>query len=116
MFLVSSWANAHEMTPTYPKLYPSHMEGIYKTNVEIFNRRQEVEYYEIGVFDSNFNPVPFVTTYRIIKVTYLSFVKVEVYIQEENIGKAMYICSQSKLRKEQNTRTAIASRICSKFK
>lgn len=109
-------AMAHEMTPTYPKLYPSHLDGVYKATVEVFNRRQDVEYYELGVFDKDFNPVPFVTTYRIVKVTYLSHVSIDVYVREEDVTTSVYICSQSKLRKDTSVRTAVASRICSKFK
>lgn len=109
-------AVAHEMTPTYPKLQPSYVDGIYTARVEVFNRRQDVEYYEIGVFDKDFKPVPFTTTYRIVKVAYLSKVNINVYIRSQDVNTSVYICSQSKLRKDTSTRTAVASRICSKFK
>lgn len=109
-------ATAHEMTPTYPILLPSHVEGLHKTNLELFNRRSDVEYYEIGVFDKDFKSVPFATAYKIIKVNYLSRVHVDVYIREDDIDKALYVCSQSKLRKDSKTKTAVSSRICSKFK
>lgn len=114
--LLAYSAAAHEMTPTYPKLYPSHIDGIYKTTVEVFNRRQDVKYYELGVFDKDFNPVPFTTIYRVVKVAYLSHVNIDVYIREQDVNKSVYVCSQSKLRKDSKVRTAVSSRICSKFK
>ena len=111
-----SVANAHEMTPTYPKLEPAHLDGVVKTTMQMFNKRQDVEYYEIGVFDSDFEPVPFVTSYNIIRIRYLSTVTFDVYIRKNDIGRATYICSRSKLRKDTQVRTAIASTICSKIK
>jgi hypothetical protein len=109
-------ASAHEMTPTYPKLGPSHLDGVYKTTMYMFNKRADVEYYEIGVFDKDFNPVPFVTSYNVIKVRYLGHVTFDVYIRKSDVNKAVYICSRSKLRKDASVRTAVSSRICSKFK
>jgi len=82
----------------------------------MFNKRADVEYYEIGVFDEDFNPIPFVTSYNVIKIEYLGRVTFDVYIRDIDVNKATYICSQSKLRKEDLSRTAISSRICSKFK
>lgn len=112
----SGMASAHEMTPTYPKLGPSHLDGVYKTTMYMFNKRADVEYYEIGVFDKDFNPVPFVTSYNVIKVRYLGHVTFDVYIRKSDVNKAVYICSRSKLRKDASVRTAVSSRICSKFK
>lgn len=116
LLVLSSWATAHEMTPTYPKLVPSYIDGVYKTSVEVFNRRSDVEYYEIGVFDKDFKSVPFATSYKILKVDYLSKVNIDVYIRSQDVSNAVYVCSQSKLRKDQSVRTIVASRICSKIK
>jgi len=117
MFLLVSFpALAHEMTPTYPKLEPSHLDNVYKTTMEMFNKREEVEYYEIGVFDAEWKPIPFVTKYEIIKIRYLGHVTFDVYIRKQDVSRATYVCSMSKLRKDGTTKTAIASRICSKFK
>lgn len=113
---LASAANAHEMVPTYPKLERSHLDGILRTTMSMFNKRADVEYYEIGVFDKDFNPIPFVTSYSVIKIKYLGHVTFDVYIRDADANKATYICSQSKLRKEDLSRTAISSRICSKFK
>jgi hypothetical protein len=109
-------AIAHEMTPTYPKLEPSHLDGVYKTTMEMFNKRADVEYYEIGVFDKDFNAIPFVTSYNIIKIDYLGHVTFDVYIRKSDAKRAAYVCSRSKLRKDASVRTAVASKICSKFK
>lgn len=111
-----SEAMAHEMTPTYPKLTPSHLDNVYVSRMEMFNKRQDVEYYEIGVFDKDFNPIPFVTKYEIIKLKYLGHVSFDVYIRKQDVSRATYVCSLSKLRKGNDTRTAVSSRICSKFR
>jgi hypothetical protein len=114
--LTVSPAFAHEMVPTYPKLGPSHIDGLQKTSLTVFNKRVDVEYYEIGVFTEEWEPIRFVSNYKIFKVPYLSTVNFEIYIRDEDKPKAVFVCSQSKLNKSTNTRTAISSRICSRFK
>jgi len=114
--LFSTAAYSHEMVPTYPKLEPSFMDGLYKTTMTVFNRRPEVEFYEIGVFDNEWNPLPFVSNYKIHKIPYLSTVSFDIFVRGKDKSKVTYICSQSKLRKIDKTRTAISSRICSKVK
>lgn len=116
MIAFSASVGAHEMTPTYPKLKLASVDGLYKTTMSMFNKRADVEYYEIGVFDKDFSPIPFVSSYNITKIKYLGHVKFDVYIRSSDYNKAYYICSQSKLRKDTSTRTAISSKICSKFK
>ena len=114
--MLVSAASAHEMTPTYPKLTPSAYDGIYKTTMKMFNKRVDIQYYEIGVFDKDFNTVPFVTSYSVLKIDYLSHVTFDIYIRENDLAKAVYVCSKSKVRIEDIRRTAVSSRICSKFK
>lgn len=109
-------AMAHEMTPTYPKLGPSHLDGVYKTTLQMFNKREDVEYYEIGVFDKDKQPIPFVSSYKVMKIRYLGHVTFDVYIRKQDRDRAYYVCSRSKLRKDSQVRTAVASVICSKFK
>ena len=116
LMLLSSPLHAHEMTPTYPKLKPSHMAGVSKVTMEMFNKRADVEFYEIGVFDKDFNSIPFVSTYRILNIKYLDHVTFDVYIRDVDRDRATYVCSKSKLRKDDSARAAISSRICSKFK
>jgi hypothetical protein len=116
LLLVSFCANAHEMTPAYPKLEPSHVSGVYKASLQMFNRRSDVQFYEIGVFQEDWTSVPFVSSYTIIKLDYLGQVKFDVYIREEDVKRAVYICSKSKLRNDTSKATVISSRICSKIK
>lgn len=113
---ISSAAYSHEMVPTYPELTISHIDGLQKTTMTIFNKRAEVEYYEVGVFTKEWEPIPFVSNYKIYKIPYLSTVSIEIYIRKEDKNRTTYICSMSKLRKKQMTRTAIKSRICSLVK
>lgn len=117
--IIAAWACdvlAHEMVPTYPKWEPAYIDGLTKTTMTVFNKRTDVEYYEIGVFDGEWNPIQFVSNYQIFKVPYLSAVTFDVYVRKQDADRAVYICSRSKLQKEDLTRTAISSRICSKIK
>jgi len=116
MMLVSHGVSSHEMTPTYLTLERSYVKGVYKTTLQIFNKRKDVEYYEIGVFDKKFNPIPFVTSYKVIYLKYLGHMTFDVFIREKDKHKAFYVCSRSKLRIQNITKAAISSRICSKFK
>lgn len=107
---------AHEMTPTYPELTPSYMEGIYKASMEVFNTRNDVEYYEIEVMDEEFYLIPFATRSKILNVKHLSHVKFDVYIRGSDLPRAVYICTISRLRKDAGKNSMIATKICSKFK
>ena len=116
LIIMTTSVQAHEMVPTYPKLESSYMEGLQRTKVTIFNKRPEVEYYEIGVFTKDWESIPFVSTYRVFPVPYLSTVTVELFIRDKDKERVTYICSKSKLRKSYETRPAVSSRICSKVK
>ena len=116
LVLLSSMVNAHEMTPTYPKWKNSIVDGVVKTKMEIFNKRKDVDYYEIGVFNKDFEPIPFVSSYKIIKLNYLQHIAFDIFINKEDKIRTVYVCSNSKLRTDEKVRTAISSRICSKFK
>ena len=107
---------AHEMTPTYPVFKSSHMDGLVTTQMEIFNKRKDIEYYEIGVFDKDFKAIPFVSAYNVYKVDYLRTVRVELYIRERDLAKALYVCSRSKILQRKISNTSVASTICSKIK
>lgn len=113
---MSKVSYAHEMTPTYPQWKQSYLDDILVTEMTMFNKRADVEYYEIAVLDENWNAVPFVSSYKIFKLEYLNRVKFEVYIRERDRDRAEYICSKSKLRDERGTQTSISSTICSRFK
>ena len=43
--------------------------------MEMFNKRKDVKWYEIGVFDEEWKAIPFVTSYKILEVKYLNHVK-----------------------------------------
>ena len=116
LLLLCSNVLAHEMTPTYPKWGVSHIEGISKTTMEMFNKRKDVKWYEIGVFDEEWKAIPFVTSYKVIQLDYLNHVKFDVYITSNNKDKAEYICSLSKLRGNSKNKPMVASKICSRFK
>lgn len=113
--LFTTAAQAHEMVPAKPKLEPSHIEGLSKATMTMFNKRADVEYYELGVFTEDWEGIPFVSNYRVYKIPYLSAVTFDVYIRNEDRNRAVYICSRSKIQKEDLNRTAISSRICSKI-
>jgi hypothetical protein len=104
------------MVPTYPELRPSYMSDILVTDLELFNKRNDVEYYEIAIFDEFWNPVPFVTSYKILKLSYLDRIKFSVYIRNKDENRATYVCTKSRIRGESGPATVISSMICSKFK
>ena len=109
-------AVAHEMVPTYPKFEPSHLPEVYVTTMKMFNKREEVQYYEIDVYDEEWNEIPFVTSYSILKMEYLDTVEFDLYINKSDKDRVEYICSTSKLTKQNRTITAVKSRICSRVK
>jgi len=114
---MSGHISAHEFTPTYPKLKQSFVDGLYSTQMVLLNKRKDVTYYEIKVFDENWETVPFaLPTGVIINIKHLERKKIEVYIREKDINRARYICSRSKLIVEGGSKTSLSSRICSKIK
>ena len=116
IFLITSVASAHEMVPTYPKISGSYVEGLQKTTMTMFNKRMDVEYYEIGVFTNKWKPIPFASTSKIIKIGYNKRKLFEVYIRAADIAKAVYICTESKVYESTEQVTLVSSRICSKIK
>ena len=49
----------HEMTPTYPAWMPAfEAPGVMKTNMRMWNRREDISYYEIEVFNKNWEKTP----------------------------------------------------------
>jgi len=114
--LLSSIVAAHDMTPTYPKWKMSFIPSAKMTSMEVFNKRSDVQWYQIGVFDKDWQPIPFVTRYKILRVKYLSRVKFDVYVNDNDSKKAEYICSTSKLRGNDDFKPIVESKICSRFK
>jgi len=116
LFLMSGSATAHEWTPTYPELESSFVPNILKVRMSLFNRREDVQYYELGVFDADMNSVPFAAAERIVQVKYLDRKNIDIFIREQDRSRTVYICSKSKLLKGEGTASLVASRICSKIK
>lgn len=108
----SSTAIAHEMTPTYPVFKGSYMGGVSVTTMSLFNKREDVSYYKIGVFTSEWEPVRFVSKYNVIPMGYLESVDFDIYVHNSALDSVEYICSVSKLR----TGTTVSSKICSRVK
>ena len=108
---------AHEMTPTYPEFKPAVMDGIYKTNIQMFNHRDDVQWFEVGVYDAEWNDVSHVSTSGILKVEYLRRASVDIFVTEKDLERVVYICSTSMLDgSTTNNKAFMASKICSKVK
>lgn len=108
---------AHDFTPTYPKLESTHMAGVLKASMKLFNKRNDIRYYRVGVYDEDWNKIPFlVTGGKILNVEYLDTKRFDVYIQESNRDRVTYICTKSLTLQDGSTRSIMASRICSKVK
>lgn len=116
LLLIGGHTDAHQFTPTYPKLEQSMVPDILQARMELFNRREEVEYYELEVWDSDWKPVPFASENKLIQIDYLQTKKVTVYIRKKDAKRVTYICTRSRLRKESTQHTVISSRVCSKVK
>ena len=115
LFWWASILSAHEMTPAYPVLKPSYVSGVAKAEMSLFNYRSDIQYYQIDVFDADWNNVPFATPYRIMKVEYNQRNDFDVYIRNYNLKQAVYLCSTSKIKRTAGVKTMVSSRICSRL-
>ena len=84
------------------------------TNMTLFNKRKEIKYYEIFVYDEKWNTIPFASSDKLINVPYLSQKTVEIYIREIDCERIEYICTTSRRFVDDAESTGIDSRICSK--
>jgi len=116
MMLFAGQAYAHQFLPTYPKFEQSFISGVSYVKMELFNRRKEVEYYELGVFDADWNTMSFASENKLIQIKYLETKKINVYVKNEDLKRVSFICTESRLRKEDTKQTLISSKICSKIK
>jgi len=108
---------AHDFTPTYPKLETTHQSGVLKASMKLFNKRNDIRYYRVGVFDSEWNKVSFIVSGgKVINVEYLDTKRFDVYIQESRRKDVTYICTKSLTLQDGSTKSIMASRICSKVK
>ena len=115
-FVFSTSAAAHELTPTYPEFKPSYVEGVAVTTMSIWNRRQDVSYYEIQVFDQDWNPIQFAAEAKLIQMSYLEKKNFQIYLRESDLNTVEYICTVSKLLTKDVESTGVTSRICSRVK
>jgi len=113
---ITAAASAHQFTPTYPVFDSSYIEGVMQTKLELFNKRKEVGYYELAVYDKDWQPVTFASEDKLLQVRYLETKKINVYVKQQDLSKAVYICTESRLRKEEVSHTVVSSKICSKVK
>tara|TARA_R110000765_G_scaffold21946_2_gene56415 strand:+ start:395 stop:709 length:315 start_codon:yes stop_codon:yes gene_type:complete len=104
------------MTPAYPVLDSTYINGVVVARMKLFNRRADVDYYEIEVFTENWKPIPFATTSRVLKVPLNRTRLFDVYIRFVDVKKARYICTTSKVFKGKNQVTLVSSMICSKIR
>jgi hypothetical protein len=116
LILLCGVVNAHEMTPTYPKLTRTYVDNIYETELTIFNARKDVNYYELSVWDKDWNSIPFATQSRVLNIEYTKRKKFKIYIRKKDIDRVVYVCSLSKLISDKEQKTSISSKICSKIK
>jgi len=116
LFLLWSFStSAHEMTPAYPVVKPSHVAGVVKVEMSLFNSREEIEWYQIELFDLNWTNIPFASSYRIINIGYKERKSFDVYIRKSDMDEAVYLCTTSKVRKTNKSRTLVSSKICSRL-
>lgn len=113
--LLCAQVNAHQWTPTYPKVTGSFVPGIYQAKMYLWNNRKDVSYYTFEVFDEDFQPVPFATAERTLQLDYLKKKEVVIYFREADYLRSVYICSRSMILQGDVSRTVISSRICSKI-
>lgn len=114
---VGGHASAHQFTPTYPKFDTSFVEGVQQAKMELFNKRTDVWFYELGVFDKDWNKLPFASSQgRVLRVEYLETKNIEVYVKTPDVSRVTYICTESRLLKQDAKGTSVSSRICSKVK
>tara|TARA_R110002124_G_scaffold156875_1_gene323992 strand:+ start:3310 stop:3702 length:393 start_codon:yes stop_codon:yes gene_type:complete len=116
VLLLASYVSAHEMTPAYPKLLPSYIDGVYVANMKLYNRRSDVEFYKIEVFTNDWKSIPFASTTKVINLKYKRSKLFSVYVRAADMKDVVYICTESKVFKAVDQVTLVSSRICSKIK
>ena len=110
---------AHQWTPTYPEFRLSYIGGIHTTDMKLYNNRGDVDYYQIQVFDGEFNPIRFAINggqSDVVNVPYKKTRTVAVYVPSEQKSKVVYVCSKSMILKREESASLLSSRICSKVK
>jgi hypothetical protein len=114
VLLSVSSAIAHELTPTYFVPKPSLYRNVSLIQMSLFNRREDIQYYEITAFDEEWNPIKFVSKENIINVKYLETKNIELYFRNNDLDRLTYICTKSLIVKDSIESSGVTSRICSK--
>ena len=114
LLFVSGFSGAHELTPTYPELRSSYMEGVLEVKLKMWNARVDVEYYKIEVTDEDWNDVPFITNEKVFKLEHFGRKNISIFLPNDT--SATYICTRSMLEKENASKSIISSKVCSKIK
>jgi hypothetical protein len=104
------------MTPTYPVLAPSYIDGVSVAKMKLFNRREDVGYYQILVYTEDWLPISFASEEKIIKIGYNKTKSFNVYVRSVDLDKTVYICTVSKVFKGTKQIALVSSMICSKIK
>lgn len=118
LVFLSGHASAHEWTPTYPKLEMSHIPNVSKVQMKMFNTREDISYYQVSVFDSEWVKVPFALANGkpYFSIKHNTRKNVEVFIRNKDASRAVYVCSMTKPLKENVSKTMLFSRVCSKIR
>lgn len=116
LILFFNSAAAHELTPTYPKVEISYITGVSVIKMKMWNRRSDAGYYEINVYDKEWNEIPFASPEKVLKLGYLEHKDFEIYLRDMDTNIVTYICTTSKQLKQDVQSTGIKSRICSRVK
>ena len=114
--LLTSSAAAHELTPTYPEFKPHIVDGVYYAKLHMWNRREDVIYYEISVHDVEWNKIPFHSNKKIMKLKHLEHADFEVNVRKSDLDRIEFNCTTSKHLKSDTIGTGVRSRICSRIK
>ena len=84
--------------------------------MKMWNRRSDASYYEVNVYNNEWEPVPFAAPEKIMKLGYLEHKSFELYVRDIDTSNITYICTTSKQLKQDVKSTGIKSRICSRVK
>lgn len=87
--------------------------------MKLYNSRGDVDYYQIQVFDEDFEPVKFAITggqSNVVNVPHRKTVSVSIFVPSAESSRVVYICSRSMILKENKSASLLFSRICSKVK
>lgn len=103
------------MTPAYPEVRPSHVAGVVRADMSLFNARNDVKYYQVEVFDEAWKNIEFASPDRIMQVDHEERKDFVVYIRRDDMARAVYLCTTSKIVKDRGDKPMVASKICSRL-